>query len=65
MHNTVIKQGRLCEDVIGNLLVIPKPLERNDIIVAAHKYIGHRAFKKTLLHLKETFYWESMSFDDH
>lgn len=38
-------------------------MARSDLIVSAHKAIGHGGFRNTKEQLQQPYYWESMNFD--
>lgn len=59
--NTVIEKGILYKIIDGRKLIYPQPSARMDIIMLAHKAIGHGGFKKTKEQLQQNYYWESIN----
>ena len=63
MENTAVHKGQLLKTIDEGNRIIPRPSQRTDLIMCAHKAVGHGAYRKTLEQLKQNFYWESMPFD--
>lgn len=63
MSNTVVTWGQLFKILGDRQFMFPKPSEQTQIVLNAHKVVGHGGVKKTLEHLKNDYYWEFMAFD--
>ena len=61
----VNKNSQLFYKFNGTSLLYPRPSERTQIILQAHKAIIHGGILKTLCQVQSQYYWESLATDVH